>query len=88
MPRVQIEATEYQAEIKGWPHCGKENRAEFPKGVTQPVQYGDEIKAQMVYFNQYQMLPLERTAEVFETLYGQTISEGRIVPPPPPKILI
>ncbi len=33
----------------------------------------------MVYFNQYQMLPLERTAEVFETLYGQTISEGTIV---------
>ena len=25
------------------------------------------------------MLPLERTAEVFETLYGQTISEGTIV---------
>jgi transposase len=43
------------------------------------VQYGDEIKAQMVYFNHYQMLPLERTAEVFETLYGQTISEGTIV---------
>jgi transposase len=33
----------------------------------------------MVYFNQYQMLPLERTAEVFETLYGQTIAEGTIV---------
>jgi transposase len=49
------------------------------RGVTQPVQYGREIKAQMVYFNHYQMLPLERTAEVFETLYGQTISEGTIV---------
>jgi transposase len=48
-------------------------------GWTQPVQYGREIKAQMVYLGHYQMLPLERTVEVFETLYGQTISEGTIV---------
>jgi len=79
VPRVQMEVTEHQVEIKDCPYCGKENRALFPEYVTQPAQYGNEIKAQMVYFNQYQMLPLERTAEVFETLYGHTISEGTIV---------
>jgi transposase len=79
VPRVQMEVTEHQAEIKACPHCGKENRAVFPVGVNQPVQYGSEIKAQMVYFNQYQMLPLERTAEVFGALYGHSISEGTIV---------
>ena len=79
VPRVQMEVTEHQAEIKECPHCGKENRAMFPEGVSQPVQYGSEIKAQMVYFNQYQMLPLERTAEVFGTRYGHSLSEGVIV---------
>jgi transposase len=79
VPRVQVEVTEHQAEVKDCPQCGAENHGEFPENITQPVQYGDEIKAQMVYFNHYQMLPLERTAEVFETLYGQTISEGTIV---------
>ncbi|MCJ7624927.1 MAG: transposase, partial [Anaerolineaceae bacterium] len=31
------------------------------------------------YFNQYQLLPLERTGEVFEALYGQSLSEGTIL---------
>jgi transposase len=79
VPQVHLEVTEHQAEIKACPHCGQENRGEFPEGVSQPVQYGHEIKAQMVYFNQYQMLPLERTCEVFGTLYGHSISEGIIV---------
>jgi transposase len=55
------------------------NKAVFPEGITQPVQYGPEIKAQAVYFNQYQMLQLERTGEVFEALYGQALSEGTIL---------
>lgn len=79
VPRVRIEVTEHQAEIKCCPQCGEVNKAVFPEGITQPVQYGAEIKAQAVYFNQYQMLPLERSGEVFEALYGQALSEGTIL---------
>nr|WP_243119760.1 IS66 family transposase [Pelotomaculum propionicicum] len=75
---LKLLVTEHQAERKTCPICGARNKASFPEGVTQPVQYGPEIKAFAIYPNQYQLIPYNRTGELFSDLFGQPFSEGAL----------
>lgn len=79
LAKVQMKVTEHRAEIKTCSGCEKESRATFPREVSKAVQYGPEIKAQMVYLNTEQHLPLERTCDLLEEFYHHRLSEGTIV---------
>jgi transposase len=78
IPPLNLVVTEHRAERKTCPICGACNKASFPEGITQPVQYGPEARSLAVYFNQYQLIPFERTAELFKDLFGQPFSEGAL----------
>ena len=79
IPALHIEVTEHQSVIKKCPHCGTINRGQFPCEVTQPTQYGANVKAHAVYLNNHHYIPFERTAQLFEDVFGHRISEGVII---------
>ena len=79
LPPIKVEVTEHRAEHKICPHCGHKNEALFPEDVSQPTQYGPRIKAICTYLSQYQLLPYERTSELFSDLFGTSLSAATIV---------
>jgi transposase len=79
LPVVKVAVTEHRVEIKTCGQCGQVNMAAFPSGVTHKTQYGPRMRSQMVYFNQYHFIPLERTTEIFADLYQQSLSQGTVL---------
>ncbi len=79
IPAIRIEVTAHRVEIKICPACGKERKGQFPDGVTQSVQYGNEVKTWASYLSNQHHLPLERTAQIFEDLIQHRVSEGTVL---------
>ena len=78
VPPPKVEITEHVSETVCCPGCGQFNKAQFPSEVTQPVQYGPGLLAQLVYLSQYQLIPYNRVAEFVYDIYGLNLSEATI----------
>ena len=77
IPPRETEVTEHQAETREC-ECGMYHTAKFPDGVDAPVQYGERIRAIMLYFSSYQLIPQKRVTEAMCDLFGISLSEGTL----------
>ena len=78
LPPISLFVTEHRALSHTCPACGQENRASFPEGVEQPVQYGPRVHALVTYLSSFQLLPYGRTVTLLSDLFNIHLSEGSI----------
>lgn len=78
LPPLRFVTVEYQVETVVCPECGLATTADFPAGVTHPVQYGSQVKRLAVYLRTEQLVPYERTQQMLADLFGLPISPGSL----------
>ena len=77
IPELKFKVTEHQSELKVC-SCGCINEADFPAYANHYVQYGPRAKSLMVYLQDYQLLPFERSQELLFDLFNHQISKGTL----------
>jgi len=78
LPRLRLEVTEYQREVKVCPGCQQVHRGRYPAGVSAGASYGANYQGLMSYLMQRQFIPFERLADLSHELLGHRPSEGSL----------
>ena len=78
LPPLRYVTTEHQAETIVCPCCGEATVGEFPADVTNPVQYGSQVKRLAVYLRHEQFIPYERERQMLADLFELLISTGSL----------
>lgn len=78
LPPLRFVTIEHQAESIVCPCCGKTTTGEFPVDVTNPVQYGSQVKRLAVYLRHEQFIPYERERQLLADLFELPISTGSL----------
>ncbi|HAJ79801.1 MAG TPA: IS66 family transposase [Fibrobacteres bacterium] len=77
LPEIKAVVTEHQAHTVQCT-CGMVHKADFPDGINAPVQYGSGIKALAVYLIVEQLLPVQRTQQIFKDILGLELGQATL----------
>lgn len=78
LPPLRFVTIEHQVETVICPCCGVATSGEFPADVTNPVQYGSQVKRLAVYFRTEQLMPYERERQMLADLFELPVSPGSL----------
>jgi transposase len=78
LPPLRYVTTEHQVETVLCPSCGEATTGEFPAGVTNPVQYGSQVKRLAVYLHTEQLIPYERERQMLADVFELPVSPGSL----------
>ena len=77
LPELSMRTVAHQ-QMRSRCTCGAVHLGAWPAGVNAPVQYGASVKAMAVHLNQHHLVPLARTAQLMQDLYGVSLSQASI----------
>lgn len=79
IPPLRLQVTEHHSQLKICPCCLRQSKAAFPDGVNSAVQYGNRIRALVVYLMNYQFIPYERCRAFFTDLFSHSLSVATLL---------
>lgn len=77
-PPPPPERHEFRQYTCSCPNCSHSQTADFPEGVSAPIQYGDNVHALVSYHSVYHAIPYKRLAEMLADVHGLRMSQGTI----------
>jgi len=78
IPPLTVMVKEYRRNSKKCPSCGHNQKSEFPKHISNHVQYGQNVESLVSYLSVYQYLPFQRLKECMQHFFNLDFSEGTI----------
>jgi transposase len=75
---AKLKVSEHHMAVLRCAACGRTTKGEFSGSVRSGIQYGPGVKARVLYLQQYQLLPYQRTSEAMRDLFGCHLSAGTV----------
>jgi transposase len=75
---AKLRVTEHRLAVLRCRACGRTTQGDIAGCVRSGVQYGPGVKARVLYLQQYQLLPYQRTSEAMRDLFGCRLSPGTV----------